>query len=94
MSIISIAADDCSLENLSIVTEQTRGDVERVDARTIASNFQSILMNPIIATGCMATIFLHKGLMFKNEVDDEFEVPWLKKEGKKRGKEKSKKKRN
>jgi hypothetical protein len=74
VSIISMAAEDCSLENLSIVTEQTRGEVERVDASSIASNFQSILMNPIIATGCMATIFLHKGLMFRNEMDDEFET--------------------
>lgn len=74
VSIISIAAEDCSLENLSVVTEKTRGEVERVDPRTIAENFQSILTNPIIATGCMATIFLHKGLMFRGEIDDEFEV--------------------
>ncbi len=74
VSIISIATEDCSLENLSVVTEQTGGEVERVDPRNIARNFQSILTNPIIATGCMATIFLHRGLMFRNEVDDEYEV--------------------
>lgn len=73
-SIISITSDDCSLDNLAVVTEGTGGEVERVDPRNIANNFQSILTNPIIATGCMATIFLHKGLMFKNEVDDEYEV--------------------
>lgn len=74
VSIISIEGEDCSMENLSVVTEQTGGEVERVDPRNIANNFQSILTNPVIATGCMATIFLHRGLMFKGERDDEFEV--------------------
>ncbi len=89
VSIVSLEGEDCSMDNLSVVTEQTSGEVERVDPRylfflilapflhpirSLAKNFQSILTNPIIATGCMATIFLHKGLMFKNEVDDELEV--------------------
>jgi hypothetical protein len=71
VSIISIEGEDCSMENLSVVTEQTGGEVERVDPRNIANNFQSILTNPVIATACMATIFLHRGLMFKGERDDE-----------------------
>lgn len=69
-----LIGEDCSLENLSVVTEQTGGEVERVDPKNIAKNFQSILTTPIIATGCMATILLHRGLMFKNEVADELEV--------------------
>eukprot|EP01113_Clastostelium_recurvatum_P000455 TRINITY_DN101_c0_g1_i2.p1 TRINITY_DN101_c0_g1~~TRINITY_DN101_c0_g1_i2.p1 ORF type:complete len:985 (+),score=334.30 TRINITY_DN101_c0_g1_i2:83-3037(+) len=73
VSIISLEGEDCSMENLTVVTEQTGGEVERVDPRKLTKNFQSILTTPIIATGCMATIFLHKGLMFKGEVEDEFE---------------------
>jgi len=74
VSILGIIGEDCSLENLSVVCEQTGGEVERVDPANIMKNFQSILTTPIIATGCMATVFLHKGLMFKNEVDDELDV--------------------
>jgi len=74
VSVISLVGEDCSLETLGVVAEGTGGEVERVDPRNIASNFQSILTKPVFATGCMATILLHRGLMFRNEVDDEYEV--------------------
>jgi len=74
VSILGFIGEDCSLENLSVLSEQTGGEAQRVDPANIMKNFQSILTTPIIATGCMATVFLHKGLMFKNEVDDELDV--------------------
>lgn len=33
VSIVSLEGEDCSMDNLSIVTEQTSGEVERVDPR-------------------------------------------------------------
>eukprot|EP01097_Dermamoeba_algensis_P003302 TRINITY_DN2325_c0_g1_i1.p1 TRINITY_DN2325_c0_g1~~TRINITY_DN2325_c0_g1_i1.p1 ORF type:complete len:514 (+),score=183.65 TRINITY_DN2325_c0_g1_i1:147-1544(+) len=77
VSVISLTGTDCALENLSVVAEQTAGEVERVDPLKLTKNFASILAKPILATGCMATILLHKGLMFRGEVDDEEDRNWI-----------------
>jgi len=71
VSVISLIGTDCALENLSIVTEQTSGLIERVDPLQLTTNFQSILTTPILATGAMASVVLHRGLRFRNMVDDE-----------------------
>eukprot|EP01102_Stenamoeba_stenopodia_P022791 TRINITY_DN962_c0_g1_i1.p1 TRINITY_DN962_c0_g1~~TRINITY_DN962_c0_g1_i1.p1 ORF type:complete len:878 (-),score=250.65 TRINITY_DN962_c0_g1_i1:198-2831(-) len=71
VSVISLIGTDCALENLSIVTEQTSGLIERVDPLQLTTNFNSILATPILATGAMASVVLHRGLRFRNMVDDE-----------------------
>ncbi|PRP83129.1 hypothetical protein PROFUN_09808 [Planoprotostelium fungivorum] len=71
VSIVSLLGTECSLETLSIVSEQTGGSLERVDPLRISKNFGSIMMNPILATGAMASIVLHKGLTFKAMTEDD-----------------------
>eukprot|EP01117_Protostelium_nocturnum_P015705 TRINITY_DN610_c0_g1_i1.p1 TRINITY_DN610_c0_g1~~TRINITY_DN610_c0_g1_i1.p1 ORF type:complete len:895 (+),score=352.35 TRINITY_DN610_c0_g1_i1:90-2774(+) len=71
VSIISLLGTECSLESLSIVAEQTGGRIERVDPLRISKNFASILVNPILATGAMASIVLHRGLNFRGTLDDD-----------------------
>jgi hypothetical protein len=57
-------------DTISVVTEATRGLVERVEASKIQSELKS---KPVCATGVMALICLNKGLHFKGEFDDELE---------------------
>jgi len=71
VSVVSLTGTECSLENLSVVADQTAGVLNRVDPLQLTSNFSSILANPIVATGVMATVYLHRGLMFRGEIDDE-----------------------
>ena len=48
---MSLVGTDCNVENLSVVTEQTGGDVERVDPLNIGSNLSSIIQSRVIAYG-------------------------------------------
>lgn len=66
VSVISIIGEECRLERLGRVADQTNGVVERVSPLTLAENFHSILEKPTIATNVSATMFLHKGLYFRN----------------------------
>ena len=68
VNVISIIGDECNLESLSKLAELTGGEVERVNPASM--NFSSSLSAPIIASNVVAKIKLHKGLMFRNELDD------------------------
>jgi hypothetical protein len=67
INIVSIIADECDLETLSLLSELTGGEVQRVDPISLTKNFANILQLPIIATNVVAKIKLHKGLQFRNE---------------------------
>ena len=73
VSVMSLIGTECSLESLSIVTEQTGGEIERVDPVHMNNNLTSIISNPVIAYGVMGMVLLHKGLHFRGEMDDERE---------------------
>jgi len=47
----------------------TGGNVERVDPVQLKSNFANILSQPIIASNVLVKVKLHKGLQFRNELD-------------------------
>jgi len=70
---MTIVGTDCNIENLSVVTEQSGGDVERVNPLNISANLSSILATRIISYGTMAMVVLHRGLRFKGEMEDEEE---------------------
>lgn len=69
INVVSIIGDECNLESLSKLAELTGGNVERVDPVSLTKCFANSLSEPIIATNVVAKIKLHKGLMFRNEVD-------------------------
>lgn len=70
INIVSIIGDECNIESLSMLAELTGGNVERVDPVSLTKNFANILSEPIIASNVIAKIKLHKGLQFRNEVDE------------------------
>jgi hypothetical protein len=70
---MTLVGTDCNIENLSIVTEQSGGEVEQVDPLNITANLSSIMSSRVIAYGTMAMVVLHRGLRFKGEMADEEE---------------------
>lgn len=73
VSVISLIGTDCNLANISVVCNQTGGEVERVDPLKITKNLTNIVSSKVIAYGVMAMVVLHRGLQFKGEMDDENE---------------------
>ena len=69
VNIVSIIGDECNLDSLSKLAELTGGNVERVDPASLTKNFANMLSDPIIATNVVTKVKLHKGLQFRNEVD-------------------------
>lgn len=72
-SLVSIVGSEANLEMLSEVTEQTGGDVERVNALDLQKNLGALLAKPILAFGAMAMVCLHRGLQFQGEFEEEGE---------------------
>jgi len=73
VSVMTLVGTDCNVENLSVVTEQTGGEVERVNPLEIATNMTSIMNTRFLAYGAMAMVVLHRGLQFRGEIADEKE---------------------
>ena len=70
VNIVSIIGDECNLDSLGKLAELTGGNVERVDPVSLTKNFANILAEPIIASNVIAKIKLHKGLQFRNEMEE------------------------
>lgn len=68
INIVSIEGDECNIESLSRLAEQTGGQVERVNPTTLTKDFANMLSVPVIATNVEAKVKLHKGLQFRNEL--------------------------
>lgn len=73
VSVISLIGDECCLENLSIVTEQTGGIVTRVNPLQLENELATINDQPILGYTTVAMVILHRGLRFQNEMEDEKE---------------------
>jgi len=71
VSVISLIGSECCLEELSAVTEQSGGSVQRVDPLELAGQMGSLLEKPVLGYTTMAMIVLHRGLQFRGEMDDE-----------------------
>ena len=71
INIVSIIGDECNLDSLSKLAELTGGNVERVDPVSLTKNFANILSAPIIASNVVTKVKLHKGLQFRNEVEQD-----------------------
>jgi len=69
VSFVSIADAECRLENLGRVADLTGGEVTRINALELTTNFQGILEKPIIATNVQAIMLLHTALQFSREAD-------------------------
>lgn len=69
VNIVSIIGEECNLESLSKLAELTGGNIERVDPISLTKTFANSLAAPIIASNVVTKVKLHKGLMFRNELD-------------------------
>ena len=69
VNIVSIIGEECNLDSLSKLAELTGGNIERVDPISLTKTFANSLSAPIIASNVMTKVKLHKGLMFRNELD-------------------------
>ncbi len=62
VSIVSIIGSEARLDTISVVTETTRGLVERVEATKLQ---KELAVKPVTATGAMALICLPRALHFR-----------------------------
>ena len=69
VNIVSIIGDECNLDSLTKLAELTGGNIDRVDPVSLTKTFANSLAAPIIATNVVTKVKLHKGLMFRNELD-------------------------
>lgn len=69
VNIVSIIGDECNLDSLTKLAELTGGNIDRVDPVSLTKTFANSLAAPIIATNVVAKVKLHKGLMFRNELE-------------------------
>lgn len=60
---------ECNIDAISTVAQMTNGEIERVDANDIAANFKDFLSRPVLATQVKLIVKLHKGLEFRNELE-------------------------
>lgn len=78
VSIVSLIGAECRLEALTAVTEASRGTVDRVAATQLQKELSSVMAKPVVATGALSLVCLHRGLHFKGHFDDELEKRnWL-----------------
>ena len=64
---ISIEGQECRLESLAIVTEETGGSIVKVAPETLVTEFASIMSDDVIATQVTVDVLLHKSIKFCNE---------------------------
>jgi len=74
ISVISIKGEDCSIENLGVLTELTTGVVNIVDPLKITQEFSSILSQPVIATHVSVKLVMHNGLFIRTEGEEQKQV--------------------
>lgn len=67
ISIISIASEECRLDCLSSLVEETGGDLTKVDPENLSNDFANILATEVLACNVTVTVNLHKFLGFRNQ---------------------------
>lgn len=67
VSVMTITGEECKLEQLSTVADQTGGDIERVNPLELKENFQAMLENAPIANNVTVTMRLHGNMGFNCE---------------------------
>lgn len=67
ISVISIASEECKLDCLSELVDQTGGELTKVDPQNLQNDFANILNQEILACNVSVTVNLHKALGFRNQ---------------------------
>eukprot|EP01120_Amphizonella_sp_Union-15-10_P010325 TRINITY_DN4115_c0_g1_i1.p1 TRINITY_DN4115_c0_g1~~TRINITY_DN4115_c0_g1_i1.p1 ORF type:complete len:689 (+),score=169.17 TRINITY_DN4115_c0_g1_i1:2-2068(+) len=64
VNVISIRGDDCSLEYLGVLADQTNGVVDIVDPLDLNKQVTAVMSKPILATGLTCTMIAHNKVAF------------------------------
>ena len=67
ISVISIASEECRLDSLSELVDETGGELTKVDPQNLYNDFANILSQEILACKVKVTVNLHKALAFRNQ---------------------------
>lgn len=67
ISVVTIKGMVCGMSVLSMLAEQTNGNVTRVDPMDISKNFASILKDEIVGTQVILIVRVHRAIKFRNE---------------------------
>ena len=66
--IVTFTGTECNIDAISVVSQMTNGEIERVNTDNLGQNFKEFLSKPVIATKVSLKVKLHKGLEFRNEL--------------------------
>lgn len=67
VNLVTVEGEDCNIDTLSKVCEQTGGDVQMVNPANLKDNFSELFKKETLATNVQVKFKLHKGLEFRNE---------------------------
>ena len=71
ISVITIKGEGCKMEYLGKLADLTNGNVNRVNPSEISNDFAAILKDEVVATKVNLKMRIHKGLKFRNELENE-----------------------
>ena len=66
VNLVSIEGEQCKLEMMLPLVDQTNGEITKVNPRKLTQNFSNILETPVIATHVKVSLTLHRLLKFRN----------------------------
>jgi len=70
INVTGIEGCGCDVEHLGVMADITEGEVEKVAPMDLAKNFATCLQNPVVATKCQIAMFIHKGLQFRDDIEE------------------------
>ena len=72
INLITIKGEECKVDVLGMLADNTNGKVLRVDPENLNQDFANVIKGEILATKVDLKVFLHKALNFRNEDEGEF----------------------
>ena len=72
INVITMKGEDCKLDVLGSLADNTNGKILRVDPENLNQDFANVIKGEILATKVELKVFLHKALEFRNEGEGEF----------------------
>jgi hypothetical protein len=73
VNVITIKGEECKLDVLGMLADNTNGKILRVDPENLNQDFANVIKGEILATKVELKVFLHKALCFRNENEGEIQ---------------------
>ena len=75
ISLISLVSEECRLDMLSPIANNTGGSILRVQPTNLSTDFHALFSEKVLATNASLRVQLHKALQFRNEESINFPNP-------------------